>query len=272
MKKGILLLILLALITGCSQVEQQEAKSAVINALELPEVQVIRAMEMDNGVKLGELFEAGLSSPTYELFDPAEDGNTYVNIQGNASLNGQNIVVTVQYKQMDDESYDFHVVAFNDIPQNLIQANGFFEFLYEEYDKINEIETIDQNVNSGNNSEDVDILFNSNQELLNFLNDNRFLFIDDANWFYEFDTNRTVYGILDGGYWVEEKYEVKEVNYNENFIIINILESTTNSEDGTTIDETNHLQKVIIEENILQIIAFFGTEDEVTSYWILADD
>lgn len=146
MKKNIVLLLLVLVIitmVGCSQVEQQKVMSAVTNALELPEIKAIREMTTDDGIMLGDLFEAGLSSPTYELYDPAEDGNTYVTIKGNVNYNGQDIVVAIQYKQVKDDYYEFYTITYNDIPQNMLQANAFYEYLYEQYE--NSKQEIDTN-------------------------------------------------------------------------------------------------------------------------------
>ncbi len=74
---GMILILILISLVGCSQTDQQEMMSAVSDALDSPEVAAIKVMTMDDGVLLGDLFEAGLSSLTYELNDPAEDGNTY---------------------------------------------------------------------------------------------------------------------------------------------------------------------------------------------------
>lgn len=130
-----LLMILVSfLLSGCTNTDQQELTSIAYDAIELPEVELIKSMEMDNGILLGDLFDSGLSSTTYELYDPADDGNTYVTIKGNATYNNQGIIITVQYKKMENDNYEFHTMAYNDIVQNEFEAISFFEYLYDQYE------------------------------------------------------------------------------------------------------------------------------------------
>lgn len=182
MRKNIVLLVLVLVImtmVGCSQVEQQEMMSSVTNALELPEVKAIREMTLDNGVKLGDLIESGLSSPTYELYDPAEDGNTYVTIKGNVNYNGQDIVAIIQYKKVEDDYYEFYALEYNEIAQNMLQVDVFFEYLFEQYaDSIEEVvtntstdTTTDTTTESNSTSSQYDSLMTEALVRLDLIND-----------------------------------------------------------------------------------------------------
>ncbi|MCC5910057.1 MAG: zinc ribbon domain-containing protein [Clostridiaceae bacterium] len=103
------------------------------------ETKAIKEMVMDSGIKLGDLIEAGVSSPTYELYDPAEDGNTYVTIKGDILYHDIPVEVAIQYKKVSEDEdgsrYEFHTVTYNDIPRNQLQAMVFFEYLHQEYEK-----------------------------------------------------------------------------------------------------------------------------------------
>ncbi len=130
-----LVLIVTSVLTGCSLTDQQEVKSSVQNTSNSPEVQSIRNMTTNEGSKLGDLFDAGMGSPSYELYDPAEDGNTYVTIKGNMIYKEVPVVVTLQYKKINDDEYEFYTLTTNDIPVNEIEASQFFEYFKSEYTK-----------------------------------------------------------------------------------------------------------------------------------------
>lgn len=125
--------LILILITGCSNTEQQELKSKIMENIDSPEVSMIRNMTTDEGVLLGDLFDAALGSPIYELYDPAEDGNTYVTISGNITYRDVPAVMTMQYKKVSDEHYEFYTITVNDIPVNSYEISSFFDFLYNSY-------------------------------------------------------------------------------------------------------------------------------------------
>jgi|GEM_PF-4509345 len=140
-RKKLLLIICFILLvsSGCSQTEQQEVKSNILNKMNSEEVKIIKEMVMDSGAKLGDLFEAGISSVTYETYDPASDGNTYVTIKGNVIYKEIDVVAGVQYKKVNEtdqgSEYEFYTLTFNDIPQSELVAIGFFEYLHEMYEK-----------------------------------------------------------------------------------------------------------------------------------------
>lgn len=130
-----LVLIVTSVLTGCSLIEQQEVNSSVQNAINSPEVQSIRNMTTNDGLKLGDLFDAGMGSPSYELYDPAEDGNTYVTIKGNMIYKEVPVVVTIQYKKIKETEYEVYTLTTNDIPVNEIEVSQFFEYFKSEYEK-----------------------------------------------------------------------------------------------------------------------------------------
>ena len=142
-KKKVYLVLVFGLIillsTGCSQTEQQDMKSNVLKTVNAEEAKIIKEMTMNSGVKLGDLFEAGISSPTYEFYDPAEDGNTYVTIRGNINYRGKDVVVTIQYKRVSEDEegseYEFSAMDYNDIPQNQLEIANFFEYLNNTYEE-----------------------------------------------------------------------------------------------------------------------------------------
>lgn len=116
--------------------EKQEIISQVASVVNADQIAAIKALQSEGSeATLGELIEAGVSSATYELYDPAEDGNTYVTIKGNITYNDQPVVVALQYKQIDEDNYEFHTMTYNDIPQNQLESAGFFEYLNDSYKK-----------------------------------------------------------------------------------------------------------------------------------------
>ena len=125
---------------GCSMTEQQEFKSILLNELQSEEVSEIKNIIIDDTYPLGELIDNSLQSPTYELYNPAEDGNTYVTIKGNISYAEQDVVATLQYKDIGEGRYEFSTLALNDIPQNGIFIAQFFDFLISNYNNLSKYE------------------------------------------------------------------------------------------------------------------------------------
>lgn len=136
MKKIFLMLLsTLALLTGCTTTGVQEAKSTVLDAIESPVVQSIKAMTLDGSdYKIGDLVDASMGSPTYELYDPAEDGNIYVTVKGNITYADVPVVATLQYKKLEDEHYEFYTLCFNEVPQTNLVVGQFFDFLVKSYE------------------------------------------------------------------------------------------------------------------------------------------
>lgn len=127
-------IVILSLTLG--NTEKQELTSQVKNTVNASQVEAIKSLKSEgSSATLGELIEAGVSSASYELYDPAEDGNTYVTIKGNITYNEQPVVVALQYKKVGEDSYEFYTMTYNDVPQNELEAAAFFQYLQESYDK-----------------------------------------------------------------------------------------------------------------------------------------
>ena len=99
---------------GFEATEQQEVKSTLLNTVESSIVKQIKSLTTPEGILLGDLIEAGMGSCTYELYDPAEDGNTYVTISGNITYDGIPVVAKLQYKQISESEFEFYTLVYND--------------------------------------------------------------------------------------------------------------------------------------------------------------
>jgi hypothetical protein len=146
---------------GCSSSNNQQINSSfqqinnivqqiksIVNDEESKNIEIIKNMVRDDGYRFGDLFENSLSDITYEFYDPAEDGNTYVTIKGNIFYKDKPVVVTLQYKKIDDERYEFYTMTYNDIPQNTLETIAFFNFLEENAIKKAENYVSDDNSNA----------------------------------------------------------------------------------------------------------------------------
>ncbi|TCT14560.1 hypothetical protein EDC18_10541 [Natranaerovirga pectinivora] len=134
MKKLLIVLFLLVLMafSACSQINQQDAKSAILNTINSQEVKEIKSLvDEESGYTLGKLIDSSLSSPTYELYDPAKDGKKYVTISGVLNFKGVDVVATLQYKSIGEGEYEFYTLVYNDIPANNLETVEFFRFLRE---------------------------------------------------------------------------------------------------------------------------------------------
>ena len=129
----LILLLLIFILIGCEATEQQEVKSTLLNTVESSIVKQIKSLTTPEGILLGDLIEAGMGSCTYELYDPAEDGNTYVTISGNITYDGIPVVAKLQYKQISETEFEFYTLVYNDLPCTQLETAAFFEYLYESY-------------------------------------------------------------------------------------------------------------------------------------------
>lgn len=197
MKKNIYMIIVMsiALFTSCSMNEQQEIKSIVKSVTNEEEMSLIKNMELDGNVKLGDLVDAGVGSPTYELYDPAEDGNTYITIKGNITYNDIPMVVALQYKKVSEENYEFYTITYNDVPQNELERIAFFNYLYEVYNsETEEVQEIEENEEIASSEEIVE------QNTGNIYLDSLELTIREMNSVFGERTSEYDYN---GGYYVE---------------------------------------------------------------------
>lgn len=151
-----LVIILIAMILiSCSPSDNQDLKHLLIDQ-ESAEVKAIKNMTMDgSNYKMGDLIDASLGSPTYELYDPAEDGNKYVTIQGKITYADVPVVATLQYKSVGEDRYEFHTLTFNEVPQNMLVTAQFFEFLESNYEEKQSAEKYSEEENTLAESEEM---------------------------------------------------------------------------------------------------------------------
>lgn len=109
---------------------------SIFNSAESDEVQAIKALRVEgSNHTLGELIDAGVGNPVYELYDPAEDGNRYVTITGDMNYNEEPMRLALQYKDMGSDRYEFHTLTYNELPQDQYETVSFFEYLVSTYNQ-----------------------------------------------------------------------------------------------------------------------------------------
>lgn len=134
MKKLLLAVALVCMVfVGCSEGDQQDLKSLAQSLVESDEVRTIKALETDQGILLGDLVEAGMGSPTFEMHE-GDDGETYVTISGRMTYDGVEMVATLQYKRVGEDAYEFYTLVYNDLPVNSLETIQFFNYLNESYE------------------------------------------------------------------------------------------------------------------------------------------
>lgn len=159
----IFIFLIIVTVSGCSSSDNQDMNkilqelNTMVNAEEDKNIEIIKNMVTNDGYKLGELIDNSVGSATYEFYNPAEDGNVYITIKGNITYMDKPIVVTLQYKKIADDNYEFHALEYNDIPQNEFEKVAFFKFLKENAIekglKKDKNDTINYNVNKSSNNE-----------------------------------------------------------------------------------------------------------------------
>lgn len=114
-----------------------EGKSVDTSGLQDQAKEDIKDFTFDGSdYSLGQLVDAAIGSPTYESYQSKEDGRTYIKITGNMVYDGVPVVSVLKYVWLGmssdgSASYDFHSLTFNDVPQNELAIDQFFEFLEE---------------------------------------------------------------------------------------------------------------------------------------------
>ena len=120
-----------------NKIENTEGKSVDTSGLQDQAKEDIKDFTFDGSdYSLGQLVDAAIGSPTYESYQSKEDGRTYIKITGNMVYDGVPVVSVLKYVWLGmssdgSASYEFHSLTFNDVPQNELAIDQFFEFLEE---------------------------------------------------------------------------------------------------------------------------------------------
>ncbi len=187
----IIMIVVAMFLDGCEGTDQQEVKSTLLNSIESPIVSQIKSLNTPEGILLGDLIEVGMGSCTYELYDPAEDGNTYVTISGNITYNGIPVVAKLQYKQINDSEYEFYTLVYNDLPRTELEVNEFFQYLYDSYNEQNKVEETNSTVSATEEIETSEtVTTNSNSTGTAIVDDLGLMtsFVEMDSMVYEFGT------------------------------------------------------------------------------------
>ena len=120
-----------------NKIANTEGKSVDTSGLQDQAKEDIKDFTFDGSdYSLGQLVDAAIGSPTYESYQSKEDGRTYIKITGNMVYDGVPVVSVLKYVWLGmssdgSASYEFHSLTFNDVPQNELAIDQFFEFLEE---------------------------------------------------------------------------------------------------------------------------------------------
>lgn len=120
-----------------NKIANTEGKSVDTSGLQDQAKEDIKDFTFDGSdYSLGQLVDAAIGSPTYESYQSKEDGRTYIKITGNMVYDGVPVVSVLKYVWLGmssdgSASYEFHSLTFNDVPQNELVIDQFFEFLEE---------------------------------------------------------------------------------------------------------------------------------------------
>ena len=120
-----------------NKIANTEGKSVDTSGLQDQAKEDIKDFTFDGSdYSLGQLVDAAIGSPTYESYQSKEDGRTYIKITGNMVYDGVSVVSVLKYVWLGmssdgSASYEFHSLTFNDVPQNELAIDQFFEFLEE---------------------------------------------------------------------------------------------------------------------------------------------
>ena len=73
-----------------------------------------------------EMAKGFMGSPSWSS-GKSEDGNTFVNLEGDISFMEKKVSAVIQFKFNDDDTFQFNALEFNEIPQNNLIASSLLE-------------------------------------------------------------------------------------------------------------------------------------------------
>ncbi len=81
---------------------------------------------------VGQMAEGFMSSPSWTSL-VADDGKTYVNLEGGITVSEKPVTSLIQFLVSDDlDTFEFNALEFNGVPQNTIMAVGLLSKMCEE--------------------------------------------------------------------------------------------------------------------------------------------
>ncbi len=123
-------------ISGCSSSNNQQLNSAfqkisgLVNDEKSKSTENIRNMVLYD-YKVGEYIENSMKDVTYNFHKSINDGSEYITIKGNITYMKKSVVLTLQYKKVDDIGYDLYTMTFDGVPANIV-------YFWDIYDTFNE--------------------------------------------------------------------------------------------------------------------------------------
>ena len=72
---------------------------------------------------LQEMAEGFMGSPSWSSIK-ADDGESYVNLNGDITFHEKSVTALIQFKLNQDDTFKYQAIEFNDVPQNMIIANA----------------------------------------------------------------------------------------------------------------------------------------------------
>ena len=72
---------------------------------------------------LQEMAEGFMGSPSWSSIK-ADDGGSYVNLNGDITFHEKPVTALIQFKLNQDDTFEFQAIEFNDVPQNMLIANA----------------------------------------------------------------------------------------------------------------------------------------------------
>ena len=73
-----------------------------------------------------EMAKGFMGSPSWSA-GKSEDGNTFVNLEGDISFMEKKVSAVIQFIFNDDDTFKFNALEFNEIPQNNLIASSLLE-------------------------------------------------------------------------------------------------------------------------------------------------
>ncbi len=120
---------------GCLE---QAANSAVdlvnsLNTSDSPEVKSVKNRYLtsySDKITVGKALDFFLGNPIWQYFE-SEDHQKVVQCNGTCQYNDKTVEAKIQFLLNDDDTFEIHAMALNDIDQNLLMMAAFMGKVYE---------------------------------------------------------------------------------------------------------------------------------------------
>lgn len=134
-----------------------------------------------------------------------------------------------------------------------------------------DLEKLEQDGKQAKKDKEDNIEIEGKNEFYQDLLKKKWKFEDDNNWKLELDSDMVHIYIENSDWDTSFIYNMKEINTEEQYILLNIIKECEALEEGSSETEVNYFDKITINGTKLTYITRYNTDKETISKWILEE-